>query len=138
MSKSSDASVLHCPHCLREVGERSHFCTACGMPITSHSTIGPMEQVWALGWFVNRLLSQPPSAFTVVGVWLLAFPSLVVVLTVPLSVVFGARSGVFSDALIGLSSLLVACCYLTLAVRVTLSYLRHRPQVPRDPADRRV
>lgn len=132
MSNPTDTPVLHCPHCLGEVGERSHFCTACGMPITSHSTIGPMEQVWALGWFVNRLLSQPPTAFTVVGVWVLALPSLVVVLALPVSMIVAVRNGSIGNALIGSVSLVVASCYVLLAVRVTLSYLRVRSGVRRD------
>ncbi len=125
MSEPADTPIPHCPHCLREVGERSHFCTACGMPITSHSTIGPMEQVWALGWFVNRLLSQPPSAFTVVGVWFIALPWLMVFLIAPLSVLAAVHSGNVGRGLSGLVTLLLAGCYLLLAIRVTLSYLRH-------------
>ncbi len=92
-----------------------------------------MESVWALGWFVNRLLSQPPTAFTVVGVWGLAIPSLVVVLGAPLSLALAVNTGSVGNTLIGVVSLLVAGCYLLLAVRVTLSYLRRPPRVPRDP-----
>ncbi len=62
MSTSPD-DVLHCPHCLAVVHPHSHFCQECGMPLTSYSTIGPMEQVWAFGWLVNRLLVQRPSGF---------------------------------------------------------------------------
>lgn len=104
------------------------------MPITSHATIGPMEQVWALGWFVNRLLSQPPTAFTVVGVWVLALPSLVVALAAPLSMIVAMSRGSVGNALIGLVPLLMAACYLLLAVRVTRSYLRTRSGV-RRPGD---
>lgn len=96
------------------------------MPVTSHATIGPMEQVWAFGWFVNRLLDQRPTAFTVVGVWCMALPWLVVFLTIPLSVAFAVHGGVDDALLSGAVSLLVASCYLLLAVRVTLSWLRHR------------
>lgn len=91
-----------------------------------------MEQVWALGWFVNRLLSQPPTAFTVVGVWVLALPSLVVVLALPVSMIVAVRNGSIGNALIGSVSLVVASCYVLLAVRVTLSYLRVRSGVRRD------
>ncbi len=90
-----------------------------------------MEQVWAFGWLVNRLLSQPPSAFTVAGVWGMALPSLVVLLAAPLSMTAAVNSGSVGSALIGSVSLLVACCYLILAVRVTLSYLRLRPRSSR-------
>ncbi len=91
-----------------------------------------MESVWALGWFINRLLSQPPTAFTVVGVWGLAIPSLVILLGAPLSLAL-AVPGRVGNTLIGVVSLLVAGCYLLLAVRVTMSYLRGPPRVPRDP-----
>lgn len=91
-----------------------------------------MEQVWALGWFVNRLLSQPPKAFTVVGVWGMALPSLVVVLALPVSLMAAASNVSIGSAMIGSVSLLMALCYLLLAVRVTRSYLRHRPRVRHD------
>ena len=133
MSTPTDTPILHCPHCLGEVAEQSHFCDACGMPITSHSTIGPMEQVWALGWLINRLLSRRPSAFVVVGVWFMAIPSLPVFLMVPMSIHFSVQSHSMWGGLTGLVSLLVSGCYLLLAVRVTLSYLRRPPRVPRDP-----
>jgi hypothetical protein len=133
MAQRSDMPIAHCPHCLEEVGERSHFCTACGMPITSHSTIGPMEQVWALGWLVNRLLSQPPTTFAVVGVWGLALPYLVIFMAAPFSLALAARTGHVGNMMIGVISLLVAGCYLLLAFRVTLSYLRRPRRVARDP-----
>ena len=129
MPEPYDTPIPHCPHCLREVGERSHFCDACGMPISAYSTIGPIESVWALGWMVNRLLSQPPTAFTVAGVWFLALPSLVMVLIAPLTI---ALAGSVGSALTGVASLVLPACYLLLSVRVTLSYLGHWQRGRRD------
>ena len=126
MSSSTDIPVPLCPHCLEAVGERSHFCTACGMPLTSYATIAPMEQVWALGWLVSRLLSQPPSTFTVVGVWGLALPSLLIVMTVPFAIMVSMLNGDFDGLLALVVALLAAFCYVILAARVTLTYLRHR------------
>jgi len=133
MSEFPDTSIAHCPHCLEEVAEHSHFCTACGMPITSHSTIGPMEQVWALGWLVNRLLSQRPTTFAVVGVWFLALPSLVMFMGLPIALALAVTNGSVGEAMIGLISMVIAGCYVLLAVRVTLSYLRRRTHIDRDP-----
>ena len=92
-----------------------------------------MEQVWALGWLVNRLLDQPPTALTVVGVWSLALPSLVMFIGLPLTLALAASNGRFGGAMIGVVSLLIAGCYVLLALRVTLSYLRRPPRVGRDP-----
>ncbi len=132
MPEPDDTPIPHCPHCLREVGERSHFCPACGMPISSHSTIGPMESVWALGWLVSRLLSQPPTVFTVVGVWGLALPSLVILFGASLSLALTAMTGSIGNTLIAVVLDLAAFCYLILAVRVTLSYVRHGPRDRRE------
>jgi len=92
-----------------------------------------MEQVWALGWLVNGLLSQPPTALTVVCVWSLALPSLVMFMGIPLALSLAVTYGRVGDAMIGAISLVIAGCYLLLAVRVTLSYLRRPPRVRRDP-----
>ena len=96
------------------------------MPITSHATIGPMEQVWALGWLINRLLAQRPSAFALVGTWVLAVPAALGLLGIPFTVAIAAGTDVFGDVLLsGIPGFLCSLCYVLLAGRVTLSYFRH-------------
>jgi hypothetical protein len=97
------------------------------MPITSHSMIGPMEQVWSWGWLISKLLSQRPSAFTLVGTWVLAVPALLGLLGIPFTVVGAAGTDDFGNVLVaGIPALLYSFCYVLLAGRVTLSYFRHR------------
>ena len=66
--------IAHCPSCLEIIASQAHFCGACGMPLTMYSTVSPLEQVWAFGWFINRLLSQRPTRLMVVGTWALGIP----------------------------------------------------------------
>ena len=123
----SPDDILHCPHCIEVVHPLSHFCAKCGMPITSHSTIGPMEQVWSLGCLVNRLLYRRPSVFTLLGTWVLAVPALLGFLGIPFTIVITAGTDDFGDVLLsGIPGLLCSFCYVLLAGRVTLSYFRHR------------
>jgi len=122
--------IAHCPSCLGIIASQAHFCGACGMPLTMYSTVSPLEQVWAFGWFINRLLSQRPTLLTVVGTWALGIPWIVVLMG-PVVVLFGMPRGVrrfeYSDLLFGLPSIIIAICYLLLMVRVTLRYCRQKP-----------
>jgi len=95
-----------------------------------YSTVSPLEQVWAFGWFINRLLSQRPTLLTVVGTWALGIPWIVALMG-PVVVLFGMPRGVrrfeYSDLLFGLPSIIIAICYVLLMVRVTLRYCRQKP-----------
>ncbi len=104
------------------------------MPITSHSTIGPMEQVWAFGWFINRLLNQRPSTFVVVATWIMAVLSLAMLVGIPSTVIFTVASGDWLEVMFpGVVGFLGSACYLLLAVRVTRSYFRH--STPVEPSE---
>lgn len=96
------------------------------MPITGYSTIGPMEQVWALGWLINRLLTQRPSGLAVVGTWVLAAPAALGLLGISFTVAVARGTDVFGGVLLaGIPGFLCSACYVLLAGRVTFSYFRH-------------
>ncbi len=122
-----DASeVMHCPHCLAVMPPVAHFCTACGMPLTAHAMIGPLEQVWAFGWFINKLLSGRPSLLALIGTWLIGLPGVLLLVGTVLAIVISPRSTV-SSALVFAGqapAILVAVLYALLVVRVTYGYLR--------------
>ena len=125
--------IAHCPSCLGIIASQAHFCNACGMPLTMYSTVSPLEQVWAFGWFINRLLSQRPTLLTVVGTWALGIPWIVVSMG-SVVVLFAMPGGVrrfeyagFSELLFGLPSIIIATCHVLLMVRVTLRYCRAKP-----------
>jgi hypothetical protein len=95
------------------------------MPLTGYSTIAPLEQVWAFGWFVNRLLSTRPSRWVLIGTWALALPALLSLAAIALSIVTvsyalspGTGLCYFTPAL------LLDVLYLVLVARVTRSYFR--------------
>ena len=98
------------------------------MPVTSHAATGPLEQVWALGSFVNRLLSRTPGTLALVGVWLLALPS-VLVLGGGAGAVLVQASGtdpLWMTLLFAAPAVIVAVAYVLLAVRVTWAYVAGR------------
>ncbi|MHC4100527.1 MAG: hypothetical protein ACYTAU_12375 [Planctomycetota bacterium] len=128
MQADSDPPILHCPHCYDEVHTLSHFCTTCGMPITSHATIGPLEHVWAWGWFINRLLERRPSTMTVLGTWLISLPFLIP--AIPTLLVLPPLTPVddLPHTLIGvIPTAIFAACHGLLVVRVTWAYYRGEP-----------
>jgi hypothetical protein len=101
------------------------------MPVTSHATIGPLEQVWSFGWFINRLLERPPTAMTVLGTWLIAFP--LVLPAIPMLVLMPLLTppDELPHMLIGvIPTAVLALCYGILVVRVsgrTIGASRMRP-----------
>jgi hypothetical protein len=104
------------------------------MPITSHATIGPLEQVWSFGWLINRLLERRPSAIAVLGTWLISLPFLVPVLPTIVALPLLAPSEYVIHTLIGAIPMAVfAMCYVILVVRVTLAYYRGHPDAPGSP-----
>jgi hypothetical protein len=51
-----------------------NFCVKCGAPLSSYSTIGPFESIFAQG-FVYRVAAENPRRFIVVlGIWLIFLP----------------------------------------------------------------
>ena len=62
----------------------------------------------------------------------LALPSLVILFGASLSLAFTAMTGSIGNSLIAVVLDLAAFCYLILAVRVTLSYVRHGPRDRRE------
>ncbi len=120
--------VMHCPHCLAVMPPAAHFCTLCGMPLTAHAMIGPMEQVWAFGWFINRLLSGRPSLLAVIGTWAIGLPGVLAVVGMVLAIVISPRSVVSTAGDLAFAgqapAILVAVLYALLVVRVTYGYFR--------------
>jgi hypothetical protein len=97
------------------------------MPLTVYSTVAPLEQVWAFGWFINRLLSGRPSRLALIGSWAIALPSLLSMAALVLSIV-AEPSILSSGSGLGYLSptLLFQILYLMLVVRVTHAYFHFR------------
>lgn len=122
--RTSDASaIMHCPHCLAILPRIAHFCTHCGMPLTFYATTAPLESVWAFGWLVNRLLTQRPTPFVVIGTWVIALPILITFIPAMLSTSMGSGS-IAADLIASIPAVLIAGCYLLLAVRVSVAFVR--------------
>jgi hypothetical protein len=131
-----DRPIPHCPHCYGELPGLAHFCAACGMPVTGHATIGPLEQVWSFGWLINRLLERPPSAIAVLGTWLISIPFLLPVIPVLVFLPVVTPVDELPRTLIGvIPTALVAVCYGLLVVRVTWAYYRGKPDAERCRGD---
>ena len=122
--ETSDASeITHCPHCLTILPRIAHFCAHCGMPLTFYATNAPLESVWAFGWLVNRLLTQRPTPFVVIGTWVIALPVLIMGPPAFLSL-FMASGSIAANVGASIPVVLIAGCHLLLAVRVSVAFVR--------------
>ena len=135
--ETSDASeITHCPHCLTILPRIAHFCAHCGMPLTFYATTAPLESVWAFGWLVNRLLTQRPTPFVVIGTWVISLPMLITLFAALLSGPMGSGS-IAANLTAGIPAVLIAGCYLLLAVRVSVAFVRGSRAPRSEPAGRR-
>lgn len=73
MNAYSSDSVL-CPGCCRPNAAASHFCTACGAPLSWHASTDPIGTVFAEGYAARRALTQSPKPIIVLGIWLWLLP----------------------------------------------------------------
>jgi hypothetical protein len=97
------------------------------MPVSFYATSGPLEQVWALGYLVNRLLSNRPTTFTLLGTWLIATP--IILALAPAAVGLALAPALSTIELFGaIPWLLIAGLHLLLTLRVTVAYCRSRGQ----------
>jgi len=78
--KQNDEGIV-CPGCARVQCADATFCGDCGAPISAVSVLGPLEQVYAEGHMFRRAARGPTSRIVLVGMWLLFFPSLLVLIT---------------------------------------------------------
>ncbi len=69
-----------CPVCLRRLPLRRHFCLWCAAPVSGYAATGPIEYVAAQGELYRRAVSRPTTV-AVLGLWLLAVPGPLMVLT---------------------------------------------------------
>jgi len=105
---------LVCPGCLHEQAAGPHFCAACGAPLTSFSTVGPFERIFAQGHALRRAAGGPTRRIVVIGMWLLVLPHLLFLL-------MGPSEGYIFMLSIGL-------LYGILLWRVTANYVRRSRQ----------
>lgn len=63
-----------CPGCGKLNADGTHFCPACGAPLSSHATTDPLGTVFAEGYAARRALSQPTKPIIVVGIWAWMLP----------------------------------------------------------------
>lgn len=93
MTDSSDQHTHHepeqveqmlCPHCMEPVDPISHFCNACGGPISAHAAIDPMGQVYSAGHAYRNSTNRPTKLITVLGIWLIFGPQVPLLILIAL------------------------------------------------------
>jgi hypothetical protein len=133
MDAPADPSgVALCTTCGRPNAPQTHFCAACGAPLTWHATTDPLGVALAEGFAARRALAQPSRPIITIGIWLwmlpLAVASLAGLAFVFFSLLVGLGTldfGLLIPALVAVAPLAVGL-YLsgTLLYRVTRGYFR--------------
>lgn len=68
-----------CPKCMAEVLPWMDFCMRCRSPLTAFANTGPMESAFSEGWGIGEaIVTKRPSLVSLIGLWLLVAPSVVV------------------------------------------------------------
>lgn len=68
--EESDGTPL-CLGCMEPNNPLAHFCAKCGAPMTSYSTTGPLEQVFAEGHAYRQAAERPRHWIVVLGIWMI-------------------------------------------------------------------
>lgn len=77
-STDRGAAIPVCPKCMRELLPTVDFCPHCRSPVTSFASIGYIERAVAEGWGIGEaIVTERPSWVTVIGLWLVLAPSIV-------------------------------------------------------------
>lgn len=128
-----DDGIPLCPGCLEPLTTPCHFCSVCATPVTAYAATAPLEQVWALGTFVSRLLSRRPNKLVITGTALLAFPGCVTLFSVLFDLArmvvlpFAAYEAAFFFLVAAIPGVLLQGLYILLMVRVWRTRERSSP-----------
>lgn len=78
LSIESDQAL--CIHCVKPYNGLDHFCPHCGGPVSQHSAVDPMGQIFSAGHAYTNATSGRPSKIVLIGIWLIFAPQLVPIL----------------------------------------------------------
>ena len=114
-----------CKSCAAPNVPGAHFCVKCGAPLSSYSTMGPFETIFAQG-FIYREAAQRPRRFIVVlGIWLIFLPQAFIGLALIMS---DARS-LFGELMGGVAILIA----VGIIGRTTSNYLAAKKRANGQP-----
>ncbi|MGB0766941.1 MAG: hypothetical protein ACPGYV_04460 [Phycisphaeraceae bacterium] len=69
-----------CIHCTEPYNGLDHFCPHCGGPVSQHSAVDPMGQVFAMGHAYSSATDGRASKLVLIGMWLIFGPQLAILL----------------------------------------------------------
>lgn len=75
-----------CIHCAKPYNGLDHFCPHCSGPVSQHSAVDPMGQVFAMGHAYSSATSGRFSKLVLIGMWVLFGPQLVLLLVLDVGV----------------------------------------------------
>jgi hypothetical protein len=78
-SASKPAVLIVCPHCMANNDETACFCHFCLTPLRSHAEIDPMYRIYSEWNTYRKAIAAPTRLITVIGMWLIFVPGLMVV-----------------------------------------------------------
>ena len=113
--ESGDKQLCKSCAALNEPG--ADFCVKCGCPLSSYSTMGPFEVVFAQGFIYREAAERPRRFIAVLGIWLIFLPQALVG--------FGfmqSRDSLFSELMGGAASFIA----IGIIGRTTANYFSKR------------
>ncbi len=131
-----DVELPVCPNCMAPGSPFDGFCRECGCPLSALTGFDPMGRIWSQGFVFRKAATGRVSKMTVLLLWLLLGPALVVYVWVAtwwVGAGFSWWEGVASLTVFAVGFLVPSL----LLYRVTANYLRqrHRPDDFDEPGE---
>ena len=127
----SDRELLVCPSCMQQNDEYADYCCKCSAPISPTVNFDPFKRIASQGWLYRTAASDSRRKITVIGIWLIFVPYIIVIL----SFLFSAdpKEKYYFPIL---AFLLVLCVIPGIIIfRTTLNYLRNRARIKEEEDD---
>lgn len=111
-----------CPNCLASIGKLTHFCPACGAPISAYASTDPLGRVHAEGFALRNATRSPNRPIVLIGIWMLFAPSACVLLLIGISTLLTDRL-TFGNLLGSCVALLGGMLFAAIVFKTTRNYL---------------
>jgi hypothetical protein len=131
-NKADIPQQVVCPNCLEENESFQHFCVKCGAPISSISTVGPLERTLADGFMYRQAVAGRPKLIVVIGIWMMFLPVLIVSLSLLVMILIENFGGFFRET--GLAVVMSALLLVSFIIlfRTTKNHFIARRKIPNE------
>lgn len=120
-----------CTSCLTPYTESIDFCPTCLAPLGLTVAIDPLKRIWATGFIYRQAVYGPTSKITLLGMWLIFCPELILGLLILPLLLFESHTDV--GALLFLVGF--GLIKSIIPIRATLNFLQKHPSPPGNDAE---